>query len=449
MSPAASLSGLHGAPVSDLRAPFPWFGGKRRVAHLVWPRFGNVSNYVEPFAGSLAVLLARPEEWAPRNETVNDLDCYLANFWRAIARAPEEVARWADWPVNEADLHARHRWLHGQEAFRERMHSDPEHFDARVAGWWVWGISCWIGDNWCSPEPNRSLPDLNRPRGVSKMASDGSGLDGRRPCLRSGTGGVHVAGLHAKMPRAERGGGKVEVLRNRDSAAWAKRPDIRKGGRGIQRAELLQKRPLLKRGGAGLHSHRSQDAFPGLWAQIPDVSGSRGASGRGVHAKCAAGLYEYMGALAARLRRVRVCCGDWARILGPSPTVHIGVTAVFLDPPYGAEDRDKVYNHDSLAVAGAVRDWCADRGADRRLRIALCGYEGEHNALEDMGWEKVKWRAAGGYGARNKDNRNGSRERIWFSPGCLPPAEYVDLFASGGGAVTYVVWYFAGAADAA
>ena len=36
----------------DLRAPFPWFGGKASVAHLVWERFGaDVANYVEPFAG--------------------------------------------------------------------------------------------------------------------------------------------------------------------------------------------------------------------------------------------------------------------------------------------------------------------------------------------------------------------------------------------------------------
>src|SRR4051812_38768261 len=95
--------------ISPLRAPFPWFGGKSRAASLIWPRFGDPANYVEPFAGSLAVLLARPH--VPRIETVNDLDCYLANVWRSIAWAPEEVARWADWPVNEADLHARHRWL--------------------------------------------------------------------------------------------------------------------------------------------------------------------------------------------------------------------------------------------------------------------------------------------------------------------------------------------------
>ena len=56
-----------------LKAPFPWFGGKSRVADIVWDRFGDVANYVEPFFGSGAVLLARPHP--PRIETVNDLDC--------------------------------------------------------------------------------------------------------------------------------------------------------------------------------------------------------------------------------------------------------------------------------------------------------------------------------------------------------------------------------------
>lgn len=90
-----------------MKAPFPWFGGKSRVAHLVWPRFGDVVNYVEPFAGSLAVLLKRPHQ--ARNETVNDLDCFIANFWRCIQADPEQTAQYADWPVNEADLHARHQ----------------------------------------------------------------------------------------------------------------------------------------------------------------------------------------------------------------------------------------------------------------------------------------------------------------------------------------------------
>lgn len=147
--------------LTALKAPFPWFGGKSRVAHLVWNAFGDTANYVEPFAGSLAVLLGRPH--APRIETVNDLDCYLANFWRAVQYAPEEVARWADWPVNEIDLHARHRWLVAQSEFRERMRGDPEYFDARVAGWWVWGICQWIGGGWCA-ESNWNT-EMHRPAG--------------------------------------------------------------------------------------------------------------------------------------------------------------------------------------------------------------------------------------------------------------------------------------------
>jgi hypothetical protein len=121
-----------------LRAPFPWFGGKSRVAPLVWERFGDVPNYVEPFAGSLAVLLGRPH--APRTETVNDRDAYLSNFWRALQADPDGVAAYADAPVNEADLHARHLWLLQQRDFRERMLTEPDYFDVKVAGWWVWGV---------------------------------------------------------------------------------------------------------------------------------------------------------------------------------------------------------------------------------------------------------------------------------------------------------------------
>ncbi|KAF0156272.1 MAG: Uncharacterized protein FD189_1077 [Elusimicrobia bacterium] len=432
--------------ISALRAPFPWFGGKRRVAHLVWPRFGDVPNYVEPFAGSLAVLLARPEAWPPRKETVNDLDCYLANFWRAVAADPEAVARWADWPVNEADLHARHRWLHARKAFREKMHRDPEHFDAKIAGWWAWGISCWIGDNWCRPETQKARPEIHGARGVQSAAvlgpSSGSGIGNRRPHLTTkGGAGVHAQrltgdgsgldlrcpvltpgqGVHSQRPVLERGSRGVGSCGGSGKGPECmKRIDLRKGGRGRHR-----KMPELKgnRGGGA------------LWQQVialakrPNITGY---SLKGVHRPTLAqssSLLEYMLRLAERLRRVRVCCGDWSRILGSSPTIHIGVTAVFLDPPYGAAGRDKVYNHDSLELAGAVRQWCVEHGPEPRLRIALCGYEGEHNELEALGWDKLVWKAGGGYGARRKANLNAHRERIWFSPGCLKP-EGGGLFAA-------------------
>ena len=163
--------------MSVIKAPFPWFGGKSRAAPLVWQALGDVKNYVEPFAGSLAVLLGRPH--APHVETVNDLDCYLANFWRAVQADPEAVARWADAPVNEADLSARHQWLVDQAGFRESMKSDPDFFDAKIAGWWAWGLCSWIGSGWCDAKKwrdgnagqgvNRQLPHLgNAGRGVNR-----------------------------------------------------------------------------------------------------------------------------------------------------------------------------------------------------------------------------------------------------------------------------------------
>ena len=84
-----------------MKAPFPWFGGKRRVASEIWAAFGDVDNYVEPFAGSLAVLLERPTWHRAACETVNDADKFLANFWRALAHDPQAVAEHCDWPVNE------------------------------------------------------------------------------------------------------------------------------------------------------------------------------------------------------------------------------------------------------------------------------------------------------------------------------------------------------------
>lgn len=189
-----------------LQAPFPWFGGKSRAADIVWSAFGDVPHYVEPFAGSLAVLLARPT--APRLETVNDLDCYLANFWRAVSLDPEAVAAHTDWPVNEADLSARHQWLVDQAVFRERMAIDPDYFDARVAGWWVWGLCAWIGSGWCDSakyrdeEGNRKFPHLgNAGRGVNRqlphLSDAGQGVNRQLPHL--GNAGQGVAAYFAAL----------------------------------------------------------------------------------------------------------------------------------------------------------------------------------------------------------------------------------------------------------
>lgn len=323
---------------SSLRAPFPWYGGKSNAAPLIWRAFGNVPNYVEPFAGSMAVLLSRPS--TPKVETVNDKDGLIANFWRAVQHAPDEVARWADWPVNEADLHARHRWLIDQALpLTEKLIGDVEYYDAKVAGWWVWGICTWIGGGWCAA---RSRPFRQRP---------------------------HLTNT---------------------------------GGRGVH--ALRRQIPKLSKAGEGIHSPTNKRS-----------------------ARDSAGIVESFVRLAERLRDVRVCCGDWTRVLGRST---LGIAeeramtpcGILLDPPYSDELRDeRVYREDEANVSADARVWAIEHGDDPRLRIALCGYDGEHEMPGD--WSCVEWRSTG-------SGQNRTKERIWFSPHCAPALAQADLFGA-------------------
>ena len=193
---------------TELRAPFPWFGGKSRVSADVWARFGDTPNYVEPFAGSMAVLLGRPAKHAAKIETVNDLDGFIANFWRAVQFDPDSTASWADWPVIESDLTARHAWLVGQrESLLRRLEGDPEFFDAKIAGWWVAGVCGWIGGGFCSGEGPwqvvggelvnvRKMPHLtNAGRGVNRsmphVGNAGQGVNRSMPHVGNAGRGVN------------------------------------------------------------------------------------------------------------------------------------------------------------------------------------------------------------------------------------------------------------------
>lgn len=409
-----------------LKAPFPAFGGKSRVADLVWSRLGDVTNYIEPFCRSAAVLLKRPH--APRVETVNDLDCYIANFWRAVQADPEGVAVFADWPVSEADLHARHRWLvlsRESEGWRQAMRTDPDHFDVRIAGWWVWGACCWIGGGWCD--------DTGR-------TADGSTQD-RRPVLSQ-------AGKYCQMPSLSGEAGAAGRGVHAIAGPKQKLPDISgahgsANGRGVTGQH--RKRIKIPDGGVGtgVHGKTNHENRPQL--------GDAYCRGRGVHSNDDAGtcqqridwLTDWFRRLADRLRVVRVCCGDWLRVCDShSVTTRLGTTGIFLDPPYkvrladGTKNRDGgLYGNDHLQDVNELVDrviaYCVERGGDPQMRIAACCLEGEgYEVLAQHGWECVPWKAQGGYGNRSACNANRDRERIWFSPHCLEGTEarQGDLF---------------------
>jgi hypothetical protein len=156
-----------------------------------------------------------------------------------------------------------------------------------------------------------------------------------------------------------------------------------------------------------------------------------GDAGRGVNRKLVhlgdarrGGILGWMLDLAERLERVRVCCGDWARVCGPTLTVKQGLTGVFLDPPYPeeAERNNSLYTEESLSVAHEAASWAISVGDDKRMMIAFCGYEGSHQFPDS--WECVAWKARGGYGSQSASgNVNATRERIWFSPHCIRPEQ--------------------------
>lgn len=73
----------------DVKPPFAYYGGKTTLAPTIAAMLPPHTHYVEPFAGSLAVLLAKPRSIA---ETVNDLDGRLVAFWRVLRDNPERLA---------------------------------------------------------------------------------------------------------------------------------------------------------------------------------------------------------------------------------------------------------------------------------------------------------------------------------------------------------------------
>lgn len=313
-----------GDQVSALVAPFPYFGGKRRAAGVVWSALGDVGGYVEPFCGSAAVLLARPPFSGRRVETLNDADGWLVNVWRAIQLSPNAVADQCAGPVTEIDYHARLAWLQERRTpdLVAWLEGDPEHHDPKAAGWWLYVAACGIGDPW-GPGPWRVV-------------------DG--------------------------------------------------------------------------HLRKDGDAGKGVNRELPHL----GDAGQGVRA--------YMAALAGRLRRVRITCGDWRRVLKPSVTRAICETntvGIFLDPPYAIGAN--LYATDNTAeVSAEVRAWAAQQTDTYRtpsrgrgeLRIVLCGYNTEHDQLLDLGWTKIHGKAGGGAGY-STDPKAGRRERLWLSPGCI------------------------------
>jgi len=145
----------------SIKSGIVYFGGKSIIAESIWDKIGTVENYVEPFCGSAAVLLANPN--VPKIETINDKDCLITNFWRAIKINPDLVVQYCSDPPNEIEMHSKQKYIVNfvNKDFIYKIENDPEFFDAKIAGWWVWGLSCSIGNNWLKKKGLHAMPHLS------------------------------------------------------------------------------------------------------------------------------------------------------------------------------------------------------------------------------------------------------------------------------------------------
>lgn len=197
----------------------------------------------------------------------------------------------------------------------------------------------------------------------------------------------------------------------------------------------------------------------GTQAVAAGVDGVHNYARRGLHGGAIqigerrAALTSYMRALAERMTRTTVLCGDFERALRPSVVLPDRMCGVFLDPEY--DGFEGVYADKADEQAGAFRRctrWVHDavstdltRG---NLRVILCGYDGDFEVPKPwtpsrgrfkgttLTWETVAWKSSG-YGERSEQGKtNQARERIWCSPHCLPATSMSRMLrtskASGG-----------------
>ena len=310
----------------SIRAPFPWFGGKSRAAHLVWEALGDVANYVEPFAGScdggagggVGMRCAKPS--AVRASTI-------ARRLFSTTERPRSIR-----VTVAGDTFAR-------AAMRYRGDPDSGAVDRCI----VSPLRCVA---WCR----------RRGRNVHPSQAGNSGARNR-----PASNGLESLAILALVRPAQRAEGLAAQGR----------------------------------------------AFRAVGTDHVDVESVEG----------------WMHALAARLRAVRVACGDWRRVVA-SPSVLFPAgrrdpCGVYLDPPYAEGAADYAVGGTGSSLSAEVRAWCEEHDRNPRVRIVLSGYEGEHDALQRRGWRVVEWRTKGGYSNAGGNNVNRHRERLWLSPHCV------------------------------
>lgn len=425
---AAGYALTRAATVANLnfdKFPGVYFGGKSKAAPAVWAALGDVEHFVDPFCGSAAILLNRPHlaNRAYYSETINDADGLLVNALRSIQFAPDATADAASWFVSEVDLQARHLALvRARPRITSRLRADPAWCDPTLAGWWLWGLSCWIGSGWCS--------------GTGPW-TETAGEVWKQPISRN----TREPGVASQLPHLANDGRGVNRPQLREPGVNSKLPDLYNEGRGVNHAGMRE---------------------PGVKSKLPHLSGNgQGVNHAGMREPGVAvvdltmpQLARWFRHLAARLRHVRITQGPWQRVVTSSAADTLssrngGHVGIFLDPPYaidtaGADGRtqsrtsglyaidDDTSGADHVAMQAVEWAIATARKPDRQhWRIVWAGMEGDSpgQILDQAGWQQIEWFTdgylTGGMAQQGADGHQQGRERLWLSPSCIhgTPAE--------------------------
>jgi hypothetical protein len=153
------------------RAAFGWYGSKARLAPEVAALASGIPHrvYVEAYAGSAAVLFAKPRAQV---EIINDLDGQVVNFFRVLRDRPAELARACQLTPYSRDEYAAdaagHDVLSELEQARRFWARCCQSFNSAGAGRRAgWAIS--------------SAPGSNEARSSAGLAAQLEAIAGRSP----------------------------------------------------------------------------------------------------------------------------------------------------------------------------------------------------------------------------------------------------------------------------
>jgi DNA adenine methylase len=150
-----------------LTPPLKWHGGKHYLARQIVGLMPPHRHYVEPYAGGLAVLLAKSPEDV--SEVVNDLHRDLTNFWRVLR---DEAAFQSFQRLIEATPFSEVEWTEATHGLTDEPGADPVQ---RAVGFFIACRQSLAGrmDTFASLSKNRTRRGMNEQASAWLTAVEG------------------------------------------------------------------------------------------------------------------------------------------------------------------------------------------------------------------------------------------------------------------------------------